>query len=81
MLRARGDEHVKAYVASLRAKGLTVVDRSVERALTEERFAVTLTAMASGADVIVQAPLGDIPGAHCDICWRRAATGAEKTST
>jgi predicted RecB family nuclease len=58
MLRARGDEHEKAYVASLHASGLAVIDLSTDKALTAEAFDKTRAAMASGAAVIVQAPLG-----------------------
>ena len=62
MLRARGDEHEKAYVASLRASGLAVVDLSTGKELTDEAFDNTRAAMASGAAVIVQAPLGCVGG-------------------
>lgn len=65
MLRARGDAHEKAYVESLRARGLLVVDLSASphegasaQRLTDEGFDATRAAMASGAAVIVQAPLG-----------------------
>lgn len=57
MLRARGDEHEKAYVASLRAKGLKIVDLSEARALSADALARTRAAMADGVDAIVQAPL------------------------
>ncbi|MBL9076007.1 MAG: TM0106 family RecB-like putative nuclease [Planctomycetes bacterium] len=50
----RGQEHERAYVARLRAAGRQLVD------LTDAREpAAALAAMRTGADVIVQAPLGD----------------------
>jgi len=55
-LGARGAEHERAYVASLRAEGLQVVEIDQEQP-TEARIAQTLDAMRSGADVIVQAAL------------------------
>jgi predicted RecB family nuclease len=58
LLRARGDEHEKAYVAALRARGLTVADLSANRDLSDAAYQATRAAMASGADVIVQAPVG-----------------------
>jgi predicted RecB family nuclease len=48
----RGQEHERAYVASLRAAGLQIVDLNGTR-----DPAATLAAMREGADVIVQAPL------------------------
>ncbi|MGH8722439.1 MAG: hypothetical protein ACREU4_10665, partial [Burkholderiales bacterium] len=56
-----------AYVASLRQRGLSIVDLSAvaqhvgtsASLLSEEGFARTRAAMTSGADVIVQAPLGE----------------------
>ncbi|HEX5050646.1 MAG TPA: hypothetical protein VFZ65_02635 [Planctomycetota bacterium] len=49
----RGQERKRAYVARLRTAGLQVVGLDVTR-----DPAATLDAMRSGADVIVQAPLG-----------------------
>lgn len=50
----RGQEHERAYIARLRAAGLQVFD------LTGSRDpAGTLVAMRAGADVLVQAPLGN----------------------
>ena len=57
VLQARGLEHEKAYVDSLRQTGLTVVDLT-GRKLTDDGFGETRAAMAAGADAIVQAPLG-----------------------
>jgi predicted RecB family nuclease len=56
VLQQRGLEHEKAYIESLRSKGLSVVDLSnaAEPAAGEE----TLTAMRSGVHAIVQAGLG-----------------------
>jgi len=71
MLRARGDEHEKAYVESLRARGLKVVDLSAGKELSEEAFEKTRAAMASAAAVIVQAPLGhDGFAGYADILLR-----------
>ena len=50
-LSKRGQEHEDAYVTHLQAKGLTVVN------LRGKSVADTVAAMASGADVIVQAQL------------------------
>jgi uncharacterized protein len=69
LLRERGFLHEKAYIEHLRAKGLTVVElrgndgvtRSADRAQDTEHTAAvdrTLSAMKTGADVIVQAELG-----------------------
>lgn len=58
MLRARGEEHEKAYVASLRVRGLSVVDLTEGKELTDTAFERTRRAMRDGVDVIVQAPLG-----------------------
>ena len=53
ILRERGDEHERRYVASLVSAGLDVVDLNpIQR---DERPARTLQAMRAGADVIVQA--------------------------
>lgn len=50
----RGEEHERAYIDTLRAQGLQVVDLSDSR-----DPAATLSAMQAGVDVIVQAPLGN----------------------
>src|SRR5262245_1425594 len=50
----RGKEHERAYVARLLTAGLQVVDLTGSR-----EPAATIDAMRAGADVIVQAPLGD----------------------
>jgi predicted RecB family nuclease len=57
VLRQRGEEHERRYVNELRASGLAVVDLGSDP--PEARAARTLRAMAEGADVIVQAALGD----------------------
>ena len=56
VLQQRGLEHEKAYIDSLRSRGLSVVDLSnaAEAAAGEE----TLAAMRSGVHAIVQAGLG-----------------------
>jgi predicted RecB family nuclease len=57
ILRTRGQEHERRYVAALAARGLTVVDLGpVER---DSRAVRTIDAMRAGADVIVQAVLSD----------------------
>lgn len=58
-LRDRGAAHERAYVDTLRASGLDVIeiDEELEPAA---RAAATLDAMRNGADVIVQAALGDV---------------------
>jgi predicted RecB family nuclease len=61
-LRKRGEEHEERYVASLHAKGLIVEDLSRfkdPKGSRETAVARTLEAMRRGADVIVQAPLGN----------------------
>jgi uncharacterized protein len=65
-LRHRGDLHEAAYVESLRAQGLTIIDL---RAAADA--AATPAAMIDGVDVIVQAPLagGDLAG-RADILRR-----------
>jgi predicted RecB family nuclease len=57
MLRERGHEHEKAYLAHLRAtRALEIVEIPDEPHSGSER---TAAAMRDGADVIYQAPLGD----------------------
>lgn len=53
VLEQRGREHEAAYVEFLKAKGLSIVD------LRGKSLAETLSAMAKGIDVIVQAILED----------------------
>ena len=53
-MRVRGQEHERAYIETLRSRGLALVDLSTTR-----DPAATLAAMRDGADAIVQAPLGD----------------------
>ena len=55
VLQQRGLEHEKAYIQSLRARGLAVVDLSAEPAETANQ--ATLAAMQHGAQAIVQASL------------------------
>jgi uncharacterized protein len=57
VLRDRGDAHERRYVERLRVEGSNIVD--LRDAPHEERAARTLQAMHAGADVIVQAALGD----------------------
>src|SRR5262245_2753303 len=57
-LFARGLEHERNYVSQLRAAGKSIVDLSEVRA-REEALAATLEAMRTGAEVIVQAAVGD----------------------
>jgi predicted RecB family nuclease len=68
-LQQRGLEHERAYIETLRARGLTIVDLSQE---AEEKAAeATLAAMTSGAEAIVQAGLvnGDFRG-RADVLLR-----------
>jgi uncharacterized protein len=55
VLQQRGLEHERAYIASLRARGLTIVDLSPEPA--ETAADATRAAMNAGAHAIVQAGL------------------------
>ncbi len=55
VLQQRGLEHERAYVESLRSKGLTIVDLSNEEG--EGAAIATWAAMKSGAQAIVQAAL------------------------
>jgi uncharacterized protein len=57
VLQQRGFEHERAYIGSLRSKGLSVVDLSNEA--EEGAPEVTSAAMKSGAQVIVQASLAN----------------------
>lgn len=61
VLRKRGEEHEQRYVESLRGSGLTVEDLTPAKDWNarEAGVAKTLDAMRLGADVIVQAPLGN----------------------
>jgi hypothetical protein len=56
LLRARGAAHEKAYVAGLRAIGLSVVE--LAEVESSERQARTLAAMKQGAGAIIQGELG-----------------------
>src|ERR1700746_1755636 len=56
VLQQRGLEHEKAYIDSLRSKGLAIADLSNEA--EEVADEATWAAMKSGADAIVQATLG-----------------------
>jgi uncharacterized protein len=69
VLRQRGFEHERAYVESLRSRGLTVVDLSSEP--EETACEATWIAMKRGADAIVQATLagGDWRG-RADVLLR-----------
>ena len=53
-MKARGQAHELAYIEALRVRGLRVVDLSTTR-----DPARTIAAMQDGAEVIVQAPLGN----------------------
>jgi len=57
LLRARGAEHERAYVATLKQQGLNVVD--LNGLSTEDACARTEQAMRDGVDVIVQAAVRD----------------------
>ena len=58
MLRQHGDEHERAYVETLRAQGLSIVDAKPDKdTKAEDSPRLTLEAMRAGAQVIVQARL------------------------
>ncbi|GAB1582917.1 TM0106 family RecB-like putative nuclease [Phyllobacterium phragmitis] len=58
ILQERGRRHEASYIEHLRAAGLTVAEiPGVD--ITPKALAATLDAMAAGAEVIVQAALGD----------------------
>jgi predicted RecB family nuclease len=69
VLQQRGLEHEKAYIESLRSKGLSIVDLSNEPEQPARQ--ATLAAMKSGAQAIVQASLvsGDWRG-RADVLLR-----------
>jgi hypothetical protein len=69
VLQQRGLEHERAYIDSLRSKGLTVIDLSNEA--EEVAAEAAWAAMKSGADAIVQATLesGDWRG-RADVLLR-----------
>jgi predicted RecB family nuclease len=59
-LRQRGEAHERRYVEALRASGRAVTDLTAAKATTRpEALAATRDAMRSGADILVQAALGD----------------------
>lgn len=57
VLIERGNAHEKAYVESLRVEGKSVIE--IEEFGGEKSVGATLAAMHDGADIIVQAALGD----------------------
>src|ERR1700758_5333258 len=66
VLQQRGLEHEKAYIESLRSKGLAIVDLSNEA--EEVAGEATWTAMKSGADAIFSAGLGGgVLGGRADV--------------
>ncbi len=75
-LRERGARHERAYVDSLRARGLEVIEIDQERH-ADARVAATLDAMRNGAAVIVQAALenGEWTG-YADVLHRVEAPSA-----
>ena len=79
-LRKRGEEHEQRYVASLRAKGLVVEDLTPfkdPKAPMAGKVARTLDAMRRGADVIVQAALGnDTWSGYADVLVKVAGDSA-----
>ena len=76
VLRARGDEHEKAYVASLLERGLNVTDLSGHK-FSDDAFEATRSAIGSGAPVIVQAALaGEGWAGYADILIRVATSSA-----
>ncbi|MBK9240971.1 MAG: TM0106 family RecB-like putative nuclease [Acidobacteria bacterium] len=79
-LRKRGEEHEQRYVASLRAQGLTVEDLTPfkdPKAPMAGKVARSLDAMRRGADVIVQAALGnDTWSGYADVLVKVAGDSA-----
>jgi predicted RecB family nuclease len=70
VLRARGDDHERAYVAALRGQGLEIIDLS-EHKFTDAAVSQTRDAMTRGAEVIVQAALADgIWAGYADVLVR-----------
>ena len=60
ILRKHGEDHERAYVESLRAQGLTIVDVKPEKKTPgEESARLTVEAMRAGVDAIVQARLAE----------------------
>jgi uncharacterized protein len=57
-LQQRGEAHERAYIEYLRALGLGIIDLQEFR-FDADGFCATREAMASGTDVLLQAPLGD----------------------
>src|SRR6187402_77793 len=72
MLRQHGDEHEQAYVDLLRRQGLAIVNaKPQENTRVEESTHLTLEAMRSGAQAIVQARLeGDQIAGYADVLLR-----------
>ena len=72
MLRQHGDEHEQAYVESLRARGLTIVNAKPEQTTkAEQSTRLTVEAMRAGAPVIVQARLaGELIAGYADVLLR-----------
>jgi predicted RecB family nuclease len=72
ILQKHGEEHENAYVESIRAAGLTVVNaRPDDKTTADQSSAITVEAMRRGADTIVQARLaGDRLGGYADILYR-----------
>lgn len=67
-LRRRGAEHERAYVASLRAQGLRVVEIDAEQP-RDARVGRTVAAMRDGAEAIVQAALQQPSAAQSNSRW------------
>ncbi|TDP74731.1 TM0106 family RecB-like putative nuclease [Roseateles toxinivorans] len=59
LIARKGIEHERAYLAALKAQGLTVVDVAELGGSLDEKVARTLAAMQAGPDVIYQAALRD----------------------
>src|SRR5271165_1963735 len=79
VLQLRGLEHEKAYIDSLRSKGLAIVDLSNEA--EEVAGEATWEAMKSGAQAIVQAGLGSADWRGlADVCFEWSGPKNRATS-
>ncbi len=72
LLRQHGEDHELAYVESLRSRGLAIVTaKPTETTKADESTRLTLEAMRTGAQVIVQARLaGELIAGYADVLLR-----------
>jgi uncharacterized protein len=90
LIRKRGYEHERRYIAQLEARGRTVVEMRLREPRTPADLraseAETLAAMRAGTDVIFQGTLFDGAGAgiltsSCDATIGRAASARGSTTS